>query len=271
MRSTLVESIRDNQFVVIVGETGSGKTTQIVQYIYEEHMNVIDGKTKVIGCTQPRRVAATSVAKRVAEEVGCKVGDKVGYTVRFDDQTGPDTVIKYMTDGMLEREALNDPSMSKYSLIMLDEAHERTIATDVLFALLKDAAKQNPNLKVVVTSATLDSNKFSKYFNNCPVINIPGRTFPVEVLYTKEPEMDYLAAALDSVMQIHISEPAGDILVFLTGQEEIDTSCEALNERMKILGDSVPELIVLPVYSALPSEMQTRILSLHHQGHEKLF
>ena len=270
MRSTLVESIRDNQFVVIVGETGSGKTTQIVQYIYEEHMNVIDGKTKVIGCTQPRRVAATSVAKRVAEEVGCKVGDKVGYTVRFDDQTGPDTVIKYMTDGMLEREALNDPSMSKYSLIMLDEAHERTIATDVLFALLKDAAKQNPNLKVVVTSATLDSNKFSKYFNNCPVINIPGRTFPVEVLYTKEPEMDYLAAALDSVMQIHISEPAGDILVFLTGQEEIDTSCEALNERMKILGDSVPELIVLPVYSALPSEMQTRIFEPTPPGSRKV-
>ncbi|RCK66505.1 Pre-mRNA-splicing factor ATP-dependent RNA helicase prp22 [Candida viswanathii] len=250
MRSTLVETIRDNQFVVIVGETGSGKTTQIVQYVYEEQMNVMDGKTKIIGCTQPRRVAATSVAKRVAEEVGCKIGDTVGYTVRFDDETSPNTVIKYMTDGMLEKEALNDPFMNKYSLIMLDEAHERTIATDVLFALLKDAAKQNPNLKVVVTSATLDSGKFSKYFNNCPVITIPGRTFPVEVLYTKEPEMDYLAAALDSVMQIHISEPAGDILVFLTGQDEIDTSCEALIERMKILGDSVPELIVLPVILA---------------------
>ncbi|KAL6451597.1 PRP22 Pre-mRNA-splicing factor ATP-dependent RNA helicase PRP22 [Candida maltosa Xu316] len=270
MRSTLVDTIKNNQFVVIVGETGSGKTTQIVQYIYEEGLNKMDGVTKMIGCTQPRRVAAISVAKRVSEEVGCKVGDTVGYTVRFDDETSPNTIIKYMTDGMLEREALNDPTMSKYSVIMLDEAHERTIATDVLFALLKDAAKRNPNLKVLVTSATLDSDKFSKYFNNCPILKIPGRTFPVEVLYTREPEMDYLAAALDSVMQIHISEPAGDILVFLTGQEEIDTSCDALAERMKILGDSVPELIILPVYSALPSEMQTRIFEPTPPGSRKV-
>lgn len=270
MRDKLVTAIEENQFLVIVGETGSGKTTQIVQYVYEEALNVVNGQEKLIGCTQPRRVAAASVAKRVAEEVGCKVGEEVGYYVRFEDITSSKTRIKYMTDGMLQREALLDPNMLKYSLIMLDEAHERTIATDVLFALLKTAAKQNPNLKIIVTSATLDSAKFSKYFNNCPVIQIPGRTFPVEVLYSREPEPDYMAAALDCVMQIHISESSGDILVFLTGQEEIDTSCEILYQRVKTLGNSVPELIILPVYSALPSEMQSRIFEPAPEGARKV-
>ncbi|CAI5759823.1 unnamed protein product [Candida verbasci] len=266
MRQELINVIKDNQFVVIVGETGSGKTTQIVQYIYEEQLN----KGKIIGCTQPRRVAATSVAKRVAEEVGCKVGDIVGYNVRFDDNTSPKTKIKYLTDGMLEREALNDPLMSKYSVIMLDEAHERTIATDVLFALLKKACSNNPNLQVIVTSATLDSDKFSKFFNNCPILKIPGRTYPVEILYTRVPEMDYLKAALDSVFQIHLSEPQGDILVFLTGQDEIDTSCDILLERMKNFKHvTTSELIVLPVYSSLPSEIQSRIFEPTPTGSRK--
>lgn len=271
MRQELVNAVRDNQFLVVVGETGSGKTTQIVQYLMEEGFNNdSSGQTKIIGCTQPRRVAAESVAKRVSQEVGCVVGSEVGYTIRFEDKTSSCTKIKYMTDGMLEREALNDPFMKKYSVIMLDEAHERTIATDVLFALLKKAAIKNPELRIITTSATLDSDKFSKYFNDCPVMKIPGRTFPVEVLYTKEPEMDYLAAALDSVIQIHLSEPEGDILVFLTGQEEIDTSCEALFERMKVLGDTVPELIILPMYSSLPLEMQSRIFDPTPNGSRKV-
>lgn len=270
IRSNLVEAIRANQFLVIVGETGSGKTTQLVQYIYEEGLNVVNGQSKVIGCTQPRRVAAASVAKRVSEEVGCKLGEEVGYYVRFEDITSPITKIKYMTDGMLQREALLDPLMLKYSVIMLDEAHERTIATDVLFALLKSACKLNPDLKVIITSATLDSQKFSHYFNNCPVMKIPGRTFPVEVLYSREPEPDYMAAALDCIMQIHISEPTGDILVFMTGQEEIDTSCDILYQRVKMLGKSVPELLILPVYSSLPSEMQSKIFEPPPEGARKV-
>ncbi|KAI1085006.1 P-loop containing nucleoside triphosphate hydrolase protein [Whalleya microplaca] len=256
-RDQLIQAVRQHQILIVVGETGSGKTTQTTQYLAEEGFT---NDNRMIGCTQPRRVAAMSLVKRVAEELGCTLGEEVGYSVRFDDHTSPATTkIKYMTDGMLQREILQDPGLTKYSVIMLDEAHERTIATDILFALLKKALKKRLDLKVIVTSATLDAEKFSSYFEDAPIFTIPGRTFPVEILYSREPESDYLDAALVTVMQIHLTEPAGDILVFLTGQEEIDTSCEILYERMKALGSSVPELIILPVYSALPTEMQSRI------------
>jgi ATP-dependent RNA helicase DHX8/PRP22 len=265
-RSEIIKAVRDNQLLIVVGETGSGKTTQITQYLAEEGY-AAKGK---IGCTQPRRVAAMSVAKRVAEEVGVHLGQEVGYTIRFEDCTSPETKIKYMTDGILLRECLLDPDMRQYSVILLDEAHERTVSTDVLFGLLKKAVKQRPDLKIIVTSATLDAEKFSTYFYNCPIFSIPGRTFPVEILYTKEPESDYLDAALITVMQIHITEPPGDILLFLTGQEEIDTSCEILFERMKALGSTVPELIILPVYSSLPSEQQSRIFEPAPEGARKV-
>ncbi|KAK7748662.1 DEAH-box ATP-dependent RNA helicase prp22 [Cytospora paraplurivora] len=265
-RSQLIQAIKDNQILIVVGETGSGKTTQLTQYLAESGF----GDTGMIGCTQPRRVAAMSVAKRVAEEVGCEVGAEVGYAIRFEDKTSKDTVIKYMTDGHLQREIIMDPDLKRYSVIMLDEAHERTIATDVLFGLLKKTVKRRPDLKIIVTSATLDADKFSSYFNEAPIFTIPGRTFPVEVLYSKEPESDYLDAALVTVMEIHLAEPAGDILVFLTGQEEIDTACEVLYERMKALGPNVPELIILPVYSALPSEMQSKIFDPAPPGSRKV-
>ncbi|GAA6013358.1 hypothetical protein JCM10207_000867 [Rhodosporidiobolus poonsookiae] len=265
-RDQLIEAFATNQVLVVVGDTGSGKTTQMTQYLAEAGYA---DKLK-IGCTQPRRVAAMSVAKRVAEEVGCRLGQEVGYTIRFEDCTSPETKIKYMTDGMLQRECLVDPDMSNYSVLMLDEAHERTIATDVLFGLLKKSLKRRPDLKLIVTSATLDAEKFSEYFFGCPIFTIPGRTFPVEILYTKEPEPDYLDASLITIMQIHLSEPPGDILLFLTGQEEIDTSCEILYERMKALGPNVPDLIILPIYSALPSEMQSRIFEPAPPGARKV-
>ncbi|KAH9929819.1 P-loop containing nucleoside triphosphate hydrolase protein [Fomitopsis serialis] len=266
LRDALLQAVRNHQVLIVVGDTGSGKTTQMTQYLAEAGF-ADKGK---IGCTQPRRVAAMSVAKRVAEEVGCRLGQEVGYTIRFEDCTGPETRIKYMTDGMLQRECLVDPDVSAYSLIMLDEAHERTIHTDVLFGLLKKAMKRRPDLKVIVTSATLDAEKFSKYFFGCPIFTIPGRTYPVEILYTKEPETDYLDASLITVMQIHLSEPPGDILLFLTGQEEIDTTCEILYERMKALGPKVPELIILPIYSALPSEVQSRVFDPTPPGSRKV-
>ncbi|KAG4075273.1 hypothetical protein HA402_003064 [Bradysia odoriphaga] len=266
LRDDLIKAVTDNQILIVIGETGSGKTTQITQYLAECGFTA-RGK---IGCTQPRRVAAMSVAKRVAEEFGCRLGQEVGYTIRFEDCTSPETVIKYMTDGMLLRECLMDFDLKSYSVIMLDEAHERTIHTDVLFGLLKQAVQKRPEIKLIVTSATLDAVKFSQYFFEAPIFTIPGRTFPVEVLYTKEPETDYLDASLITVMQIHLREPPGDVLLFLTGQEEIDTACEILYERMKSLGPDVPELIILPVYSALPSEMQTRIFDPAPAGSRKV-
>ena len=265
LKSELCQAIAQNQVLVVIGETGSGKTTQMTQYMAEM------GYTSrgMIGCTQPRRVAAMSVAKRVAEEYGCQLGQEIGYTIRFEDCTSPSTRIKYMTDGMLMREYLADNNLSKYIAVMLDEAHERTIHTDVLFGLLKSLLKQRDDFKLIVTSATLDAEKFSRYFLDCPIFTIPGRTFPVEILYCKEAESDYLEAAMITVMQIHLSEPAGDVLVFLTGQEEIDTCAEILYSRMKSLGDLAPELIILPVYGALPSEMQSRIFEPAPPGARK--
>eukprot|EP01039_Chlorochromonas_danica_P009929 gene9929-10979_t len=265
LKSELCEAIAKNQVLVVIGETGSGKTTQMTQYMAEMGY----AKLGIIGCTQPRRVAAMSVSKRVAEEYGCQLGQEVGYTIRFEDCTSPSTVIKYMTDGMLMREYLADNNLSKYIAMMLDEAHERTIHTDILFGLLKALMRKRDDFKLIVTSATLDAEKFSKYFNDCPIFTIPGRTFPVEILYCKEPEPDYLEATLITVMQIHLSEPAGDILVFLTGQEEIDSCAEILYNRMKSLGELAPELIILPVYGALPSEMQSRIFEPAPPGARK--
>ncbi|CDR95413.1 Probable pre-mRNA-splicing factor ATP-dependent RNA helicase [Babesia bigemina] len=260
-REDLLQAVRENDVLVVVGETGSGKSTQIPQYLAESGYNCgQNGSVRVIGCTQPRRVAAISVAKRVAEEVGCRLGQEVGYCIRFEDCTTKDTMIKFMTDGMLLREVLQDPMLERYSCIMLDEAHERTIATDVLFALLKECCANRNDFKLIVTSATLEAEKFSAYFNDSSIFSIPGRMFPVEILHTKEQESDYVEASLITVLNIHLNEPAGDILLFLTGQEEIDVACRTLHERMKRLESmSPPPLIILPVYAALPGEMQSAI------------
>ena len=265
-KDELVQAVQQNQVLVVIGETGSGKTTQMTQYMAEAGFT----ERGIIGCTQPRRVAATSVAKRVAEEFGCRVGQEVGYSIRFEDCTSDETVVKYMTDGMLLREVLVDTHLSRYSLIMLDEAHERTIHTDVLFGLLKGLLQRRKDFRLIRTSATLDAEKFSSYFFECPIFRIPGRTFPVDVMYTRAPEPDYMDAALITVMRVHLEEPPGDILLFLTGQEEIDTACQILYERVKSLGSNVPELIILPVYSALPSEQQTRIFEPAPPGSRKV-
>lgn len=168
LKKELMAAISSNQVLVVIGETGSGKTTQMTQYLVELGVT----KRGIVGCTQPRRVAAVSVAKRVAEEFGCALGEQVGYSIRFEDVTSSDTIIKYMTDGMLMREYLADNDLKRYAALMLDEAHERTIHTDVLFGLLKDLCRRRPDLKIIVTSATLDAEKFSTYFFQSPIFTV---------------------------------------------------------------------------------------------------
>ena len=172
-RDDLIKAVEDHQTIVIVGETGSGKTTQIPQYMWEAGFAKEEGVR--IGCTQPRRVAAMSVATRVADEVGCKLGNEIGYSIRFEDCTSDKTKVKYMTDGMLLREFLGEPDLKSYSVMMVDEAHERTLHTDVLFGLVKDIARFRPEIKLLISSATLDAEKFSEYFDFAPIFRIPGR------------------------------------------------------------------------------------------------
>merc|ERR1712193_409288 len=201
-----------------------------------------------------------SVAQRVADEMDCILGQHVGYTIRFEDCTSSLTLLKYMTDGMLLREAMADPLMEKYNVILLDEAHERTLATDILLGVIKEVCRQRPDLKIVVMSATLDAGKFQHYFDNAPLMSIPGRTFPVEIFYTPEPEKDYLEAAIRTVIQIHLcEEQEGDCLLFLTGQEEIEDACKRIRDEVEKMGPEVGDVKVIPLYSTLPPQQQQRI------------
>jgi len=260
-KNKFMELIHRHQVICLVGETGSGKTTQIPQWCVEYvRQNSPVGSRKAVACTQPRRVAAMSVAQRVADEMDCILGQHVGYTIRFEDCTSSLTLLKYMTDGMLLREAMADPLMEKYNVILLDEAHERTLATDILLGVIKEVCRQRPDLKIVVMSATLDAGKFQSYFDNAPLMSIPGRTFPVEIFYTPEPEKDYLEAAIRTVIQIHLcEEQEGDCLLFLTGQEEIEDACKRIRDEVEKMGPEVGDVKVIPLYSTLPPQQQQRI------------
>ncbi|KAI1918778.1 DEAH-box ATP-dependent RNA helicase prp43 [Ophidiomyces ophidiicola] len=258
-RDEFLELYQQSQILVFVGETGSGKTTQIPQFVLYDDLPQL--RNKLVACTQPRRVAAMSVAERVASEMDVKLGEEVGYSIRFEDMTGPKTILKYMTDGMLLREAMHDPDLTRYSTIILDEAHERTMATDVLMGLLKEVVQRRPDLKLIVMSATLDAQKFQRYFNNAPLLAVPGRTHPVEIFYTPEPEQDYVEAAIRTVLQIHAGEPEGDILLFLTGEEEIEDTVRKISlevDEMIREADAGP-MKVYPLYGTLPPAMQQRI------------
>lgn len=259
-RAEFLKMYQETQILVFVGETGSGKTTQIPQFVLLDDLPQLN--RKMVACTQPRRVAAMSVAQRVANEMDVTLGEEVGYSIRFEDVTGPKTILKYMTDGMLLREAMHDHDLSRYSTIILDEAHERTLATDILMGLLKEVVLRRPDLKLVIMSATLDAQKFQSYFgtvdNPAPLLAVPGRTHAVEIFYTAEPERDYLEAALRTVVQIHATEPEGDILLFLTGEEEIEDTCKKINHDVGELPDAGP-LKVYPLYGTLPPYQQQRI------------
>lgn len=264
VREQLLSVIRDNSVVIIVGETGSGKTTQLTQYLHE------DGYSRygMIGCTQPRRVAAMSVAKRVSEEIGIKLGDEVGYSIRFEDVTSKATLIKYMTDGILLRESLRESDLDQYAAIIMDEAHERSLNTDVLFGLLREVVSRRNDLKLIVTSATMDADKFSRFFGNVPTFTIPGRTFPVDILYSRNPCEDYVESTVKQAIQIHLQPSIGDILIFMPGQEEIETTCDVITERLSDLEDA-PPLAILPIYSQLPSDLQAKIFQKAPDGVRK--
>jgi pre-mRNA-splicing factor ATP-dependent RNA helicase DHX38/PRP16 len=263
-RSQLLNVIRENQITVIVGETGSGKTTQLTQYMHEDGYSEFG----MIGCTQPRRVAAMSVAKRVAEEMNVELGTLVGYAIRFEDLTSTDTVIKYMTDGVLLRESLRESDLDSYSVLIMDEAHERSLHTDVLFGILRKIVARRRDLKLIITSATLNAERFSSFFGGVPIYRIPGRTFHVEKYFAKTPPEDYVEAAVKQVMTIHLSFPVGDILVFMTGQEDIEATCQVIAERAAAL-DGVPPILLLPMYSQLPADLQAKIFDGTQDGSRK--
>ncbi|KAH9582227.1 DEAD/DEAH box helicase domain [Trypanosoma melophagium] len=282
-RDTLLKLIRNNPVVVIVGETGSGKTTQLLQYLYEEgfHENVLpldkenpinetnsknkdtikdETPIKRLICTQPRRIAAMSVAERVAQEMGTRCGSIAGYKVRFDDHSGPLTRVLFVTDGMMLKELVNDPDLHSVAAIMVDEAHERSLNTDILLGLLKDIIRRNKQLRVIVASATINADKFSNFFNGAPVFTVSGRTFPVEVSYLTEPVADYVKASAESVLLLHATKPLpGDILVFLPGQDDIENCAAAIREGIANAGGQLRPLLVLPIYSSLPPWEQKRI------------
>jgi pre-mRNA-splicing factor ATP-dependent RNA helicase DHX38/PRP16 len=265
VREDLLRVIRDNQVVIVVGQTGSGKTTQLTQFLYEDGY----GKSGLIGCTQPRRVAAMSVAKRVSEEMEVKLGALVGYSIRFEDCTSKDTVIKYMTDGVLLRESLVEPDLDRYSCIIMDEAHERALNTDVLMGLIKKVLARRRDLKLIVTSATLNADRFSRFFGGAPEFFIPGRTFPVDIQYSRTPCEDYVDSAVKQVLTIHVSQGQGDILVFMTGQEDIVITCDLIEERLRLLNDP-PKLLVLPIYSQMPADLQAKIFDKAPPGVRKV-
>lgn len=276
-REELLLAIAENQIIIVQGETGCGKTTQIPQYLHEEGYTKTEmkhGETKIVGCTQPRRVAAMSVAARVSQEIGSKLGHMVGYSIRFEDCTSEGTVIKYMTDGMLLRELLDDPILSRYSVMIVDEAHERTLHTDILLTLLKDVTRARPDFRLVISSATLDEQKFVQFFNQPPVFKIKGRLFHVEHLFMsneqKSGTSNMIDACLRTVLQIHRAQKPGDILVFLPGQDEIEELQKEIEVQVKRLGSKIGELLIRPIYANLPTDMQARVFDKTPEGARKV-
>lgn len=304
-KEKIVQRIRENDTVILVGETGSGKTTQVPQFLLQEGILPSEGQ-QMIGITQPRRVAATSLAPRVAAELGCAdpatlkekqdhtgagLPEWVGYSVRFDDRTTRHTRIKFLTDGMLIREILgpsprrrsksteramketNDYALKRYSVLIIDEAHERSIRTDMVLGLAKRIQRDRrtriaagePNvypLKIVLMSATIDAERFAQFFSHgqpVPILYVAGRQHGVRLYHTEASCQDWTDAAVRTVMQIHVSKPLGDILLFATGQEEIEAMAQSLKHYAAQLDawadehgqESVPALIVRPLYAAL--------------------
>ncbi len=259
-KDEIIYAIRDNQVVIISGETGSGKSTQIPKMCLDAGRGII-GK---IGCTQPRRIAASSISRRIAEELGEPLGKSVGYKVRFTDKTPHDAYIKVMTDGILLAETQGDAFLNEYDTLIIDEAHERSLNIDFLLGILRTLLPKRPELKVIITSATLDTEKFSKAFNDAPVIHVSGRLYPVEVIYNpidpeqeEKGEITYVDLALQTIDELKENRARGDILVFMPTEQDILETCERLSGR-----NYRDNPAILPLFARLPSSMQQRIYSV---------
>lgn len=263
-REKILWLLERHSTLVLVGETGSGKSTQVPQYLHEAGWTA---EGRVVACLQPRRVAAVAVAQRVAAERGCPLGEEVGYAIRFDAVYSElRTRIKYMTEGVLIREMMRDPLLSRYSVIMLDEAHERTVFLDVVVGLLVKVQRRRPDLRVIVSSATLDAEAFRDFFNRnrsgdpaqdtAAIYTIEGRTYPVDIMYAEAPVPNYVTATVDTILDIHYEKPPGDVLAFLTGRDEVEAVVQQLNER---LAQRRRPAHVLPLHGALPAREQLRV------------
>ncbi|KAI7483869.1 ATP dependent RNA helicase [Hortaea werneckii] len=283
-REALLYTVETYPVTILIGQTGSGKTTQLPQYLAQSGW-CNDGR--VVGVTQanlpqqPRRVAATTVARRVADELRSPLGQDVGYSIRFEDVTSAATKIKFLTDGLLLREALVDPLLSRYSIIMVDEAHERSLSSDVLLGVLKRIRKKRPELRIVVSSATIEAEHFLQFFaaddedigedqKTARIVSIEGRAFPVDIHYLTDPCEDYLECAVRTVFDIHTSEPAGDILVFLTGRDEIEKALQLVADRLPSLPATTDKILALPMYAGLTTEQQMYVFEPAPENHRKV-
>ncbi len=259
-KDDIAEAIRDHQVVIVAGETGSGKTTQLPKVCMELGRGVLG----TIGHTQPRRLAARTVAERIAEELSSPLGETVGYKVRFTDRSGDDTLVKLMTDGILLAEVQNDRMLRGYDTLIIDEAHERSLNIDFLLGYIKQLLPRRPDLKVIITSATIDPERFSRHFGDAPVVEVSGRTYPVEVRYRpiadedEEPDRDQTQAICDAVDELQ-GEGPGDVLVFLSGEREIRDTADALERRR------LRDTEILPLFARLSSAEQHRVFA-PHQG-----
>ncbi|KAG1689553.1 Pre-mRNA-splicing factor ATP-dependent RNA helicase DHX15 [Nymphon striatum] len=252
-KDKFMEMLGKNKIMIVHGETGSGKTTQIPQWCIE-YCNLME--KKLVACIQPRRISAVNLADRVSKEMDVRLGKTVGYSIRFENVTSSDTKLKFVTDGVLLREIIGNSEFHKYGVICLDEAHERSITMDVLMALLKEKVSKDSELRIVIMSATLEAEKFINYFKNAPVLTIPGFTHPVELIYTRTLKRTYAEAVVSKAVEIHRSEiTKGDILIFLTGKDHAQIS----KKNWKKYGAQLGKVDCIPLYSTLSKEAQNRI------------